>query len=172
MLSFATYTRITMAEPYDIVLANGRVIDPETYTDAVLNVGINGATIVVISKEPLKGKDVVDVSGKIISPGFIDTHAHGQNIPSNRVQARDGVTTAVELKAGVLPIGEFYKNSTEEGRAINYGASAGWRFARLATMNHEKGGPIPDVAWPFGSFHLKEWVKISLLPSSSRRFLP
>jgi N-acyl-D-glutamate deacylase len=140
-------------------LANGRVIDPETYTDTVLNIGIKGATIVAISKEPLKGKDVVDVSGKIISPGFIDTHAHSQNIPSNRVQAHDGVTTAVELEAGVLPIGEFYKNSAAEGRAINYGASAGWGFARLATMNPEKGGPIPDIAWPFHSFNLKEWVE-------------
>ena len=73
---FETQSRITMPELYDIVLANGRVIDPETYTDAVLNIGINGATIVAISKEPLKGKDVVDVSGKIVSPGFIDTHAH------------------------------------------------------------------------------------------------
>jgi N-acyl-D-glutamate deacylase len=110
-----------MTELYDIVLANGRVIDPETYTDGILNIGINGSTIVAISKEPLRGKDVVDVSGKIISPGFIDTHAHSQNIPSSRVQAHAGVTTAVELEAGVLPIGDFYKNSTEEGRAINYG---------------------------------------------------
>ena len=147
-----------MAETYDIVLANGRVIDPETYTDAVLNIGINGNTIAAISKEPLKARDVVDVSGKIVSPGFIDPHAHGQVIPSNRIQAFDGLTTALELEAGVLPIGDFYKNCAEEGRAINYGASAGWGYARLATMNPEKGGPIPDIQWPFGSFGLKEWV--------------
>jgi len=93
-------------EVYDIVLANGRVIDPETYLDGKYNVGIKGDQIMAVSKEPLKGKQVIDVSGLIVSPGFIDTHAHGQSIPSNRMQAYDGVTTVLELEAGILPVAE------------------------------------------------------------------
>ena len=73
------------SEQFDIVLANGRVIDPETYLDGIFNVGINGGQIAAISDQPLKGKEVVDVTGMIVSPGFIDLHAHGQNIASNRV---------------------------------------------------------------------------------------
>ena len=76
-------------EQFDIVLSNGRVIDPETYLDGSYNVGIRGGQIAAISDQPLKGKEVIDVSGMIVSPGFIDLHSHGQNIPSNRVQARD-----------------------------------------------------------------------------------
>ena len=84
---------------FDVVLTNGRVIDPETYTDGIFNVGISGVKITAISTQILKGKEVVDASGKIVSPGFIDMHAHSQNIANNRIQAFDGLTAALELEA-------------------------------------------------------------------------
>jgi len=149
-------------EVYDIVLANGRVIDPETYLDGKYDVGIKGGQIAAVSDQPLQGKQVVDVSGLIVSPGFVDTHAHGQNITSARVQAYDGVTTALELEAGILPIGEFYDNTTKEGRPINFGASVGWAFARVVTLNPEKavnGKPVPILDFMFGNMGLKEWVE-------------
>lgn len=149
-------------ERYDIVLANGRVIDPETYLDGSYNVGIRGGQIAAISDQPLEGKEVVDVSGLIVSPGFIDLHTHAQNIPSNRMQAFDGLTTALELEVGVLPIGEFYDNCAKEGRPINYGASSGWAFARVVSMNPEKavnGKPVPHVAFMFGNLGTPEWVE-------------
>ena len=152
----------TGKEKFDVVLTKGRVIDPETYLDGIYNVGIKGDRIAAISAEPLDGKDVVDCSGMIVSPGFIDMHAHGQNIPSARIQAFDGVTTGLELEAGMLPVGEFYDNCAREGRPINYGVSAGWSYARVATMNPEKmvnGKPVPNIAFMFGNFGLKEWVE-------------
>ena len=108
------------SQKFDVVLTGGRVIDPETYRDGKYNVGIIGHTIAAVSDQPLQGKEVIDVSGMIVSPGFIDLHAHGQNITSNRVQAFDGLTTTLELEAGVLPIGEFYDNCAKEGRPLNY----------------------------------------------------
>ncbi len=39
------------SEQFDIVLANGRVIDPETYLDGIYNVGINGGQIATITKD-------------------------------------------------------------------------------------------------------------------------
>ncbi|MGB5373491.1 MAG: hypothetical protein WBN15_06880, partial [Polyangiales bacterium] len=74
---------------YDVVFANGRVIDPETYMDGKFNVGINGGQIAAISDQPLKGKEVIDVTGMIVSPGFIDLHSHAVNVASNRIQAFD-----------------------------------------------------------------------------------
>ncbi|MEQ8516137.1 MAG: hydrolase, partial [Chromatocurvus sp.] len=67
------------ADTYDIVLKGGRVIDPETGMDAIRNVGINGDKIVAISRDDLEGRDVQDVSGLAVVPGFIDLHAHGQH---------------------------------------------------------------------------------------------
>ena len=104
----------TGKEKFDVVLAKGRVIDPETYLDGTYNVGIQGDRIAAISAEPLEGKEVVDCTGMIVSPGFIDMHAHGQNIPSARIQAFDGVTTGLELEAGILPVGEFYDNCAKD----------------------------------------------------------
>ena len=147
-------------EQYDIVLKNGRVIDPETYLDRVCNVGITDGKVVTISEDLLSGKEEKDVTGMIVSPGFIDLHTHAQNIPSNRMQAFDGLTTALELEVGVLPIGEFYDNCAKEGRPINYGASAGWAFSRVTAMNPEKavnGKPVPKVAFMFGNLGTPEW---------------
>jgi N-acyl-D-aspartate/D-glutamate deacylase len=70
------------AQPYDIVLANGRVIDPESGLDAVRHVGIRGAEIAAVSTTPLQGGKVVDAAGMVVAPGFIDLHSHGQT-PEN-----------------------------------------------------------------------------------------
>jgi N-acyl-D-glutamate deacylase len=146
---------------YDVVLANGRVIDPETYLDGKMHVGITGDRIAAVSENPLEGKEVIDASGLIVSPGFIDLHSHGQYIPANRMQAFDGVTTALELEYGSLPISEFYANCAKEGRPINYGASVAWGAARIAVFNPEglvDGKPVPDIEWWASSFKYGDWV--------------
>ena len=88
---------------YDIVVANGRVIDPETKFDAVRNVGIKDGSIAAVSPAALKGQVVVDATGLVVAPGFIDWHSHGQSTLADRMQAFDGVTTTLELEAGTLP---------------------------------------------------------------------
>jgi hypothetical protein len=51
------------ASNYDLVIANGRVIDPETKLDAIRFVGVNGGSIAAVSAEPLVGNKVIDASG-------------------------------------------------------------------------------------------------------------
>lgn len=56
--------------------------------------------------------------------GFIGIHAQSvASLPSNRIQAFDGVTTALEAESGILPVGEWYKATEAEGRATNFGAT-------------------------------------------------
>src|SRR5205823_6118529 len=86
----------------------------------------------------LSGKEVIDVTGLVIAPGFIDLHMHGQCIPSMRVQAFDGVTTALELEAGNLPVGLAYDVADREGRPLNYGFSASWALARMSLLDGVK----------------------------------
>ena len=118
---------------FDIVLANGRVMDPESNTDAVRNVGIRNGKIAAISARPLRGRTVVDVTGLVISPGFIDLHAHGQDDENNRYQARDGVTTALEMEVGVSPVAAWY--AAREGKSlINFGATGGHIPAKMVVM--------------------------------------
>lgn len=69
---------------FDIVIANGRVIDPETDLDAIRNVGIKDGVIAAISTEVLSGERLIDASEHIVSPGFVDTHNHGAVTPARR----------------------------------------------------------------------------------------
>src|SRR6202041_2264528 len=65
-------------ERYDLVIANGRVMDPESGLDAVRNMGISGGKIRAMSSSPLQGKATMDAKGLVVAPGFIDMHEHGQ----------------------------------------------------------------------------------------------
>ncbi|WP_199711844.1 amidohydrolase family protein [Alginatibacterium sediminis] len=122
------------ASDYDVVILNGRVIDPETNFDAIANVGISGNTIQKITDKSITGTKTIDASNKVVAPGFIDIHAHGQNIGDYRMQAMQGVTTMLELESGVLPIEDWYATQGQKNLPLNYGAAAGWTFARIATF--------------------------------------
>ena len=101
---------------YDLVIRGGRVIDPETGLDSVRDVGIIGDRIVSVSEEPLSGRRQLEASGHVVAPGFIDLHSHSQAVAESRLQALDGVTTALELEAGVAPVGVAYERAALEGR--------------------------------------------------------
>lgn len=119
---FALPAPPSQAADFDLVLANGRVMDPASGLDAVRNVGITAGRIEAISASPLEGAEVLDVSGLVVAPGFVDYHAHGQDNEANRLQAHDGVTTALDLEGGRYPVAEYY--DSREGRAVlNYGVS-------------------------------------------------
>jgi len=120
--------------PYDLVFSGGHVMDPESGLDVIGHVGIRNGKIAAISDKPLPAKQVLDVTGLIVAPGFIDLHAHGQDPLSSGLQALDGVTTALELEAGVYPVDEWYASRAGNSR-INFGASAGHQAARISVMD-------------------------------------
>lgn len=130
-----------LSQTYDVVLRNGRVMDPETKLDAIRNVGIQDGKIAAISADPLTGKTVIDATGLVVAPGFIDLHSHGQDAENYRYKAMDGVTTALELEKGVWPVAPWY--AEREGKAlINFGASSGHIPACMAVM-HDTGSWLP-----------------------------
>ena len=126
---------------YDIVIANGRVMDPETGLDAVRNVGITAGKIRAISVEPLNGKTVLDAKGLVVAPGFIDLHEHAQEPRNYQFQARDGVTTSLELEVGTDDVDGWY--AKREGKSlINFGVSVGHIPVRMKVM-HDPGNFLP-----------------------------
>src|SRR5688572_19275697 len=118
---------------YDLVILNGRVIDPESRLDAVRNIGISAGTIKAITTASLNGGAVIDAKGLVVSPGFIDLHQHGQNEENYRFKAMDGVTTALELEVGTGDIDRWYAERDAK-TLINYGVSIGHLAARMAAM--------------------------------------
>lgn len=118
---------------YEVVIANARVIDPETKLDAARNVAIANGKIAAISSRPLAGRTTIDAHGLVLAPGFIDLHAHGQDAENYRFYAMDGVTSAMELELGTGDVDSWY--AQRAGTAlVNYGVSIGHMRVRMHVM--------------------------------------
>nr|WP_120010704.1 amidohydrolase family protein [Pseudoroseomonas vastitatis] len=117
-----------------LVISGGRVVDPASGMDAVADVVVQDGRIAAIGTGLGEAERVIDATGLVVAPGFIDLHAHGQSIPADRMQAFDGVTTTLDLEAGVMPVASWYRRQAEQGRVLNYGAAVNWAFARIGAM--------------------------------------
>lgn len=127
---------------YDLVLEGGRVLDPETGFDRVANVGVRDGTIAEVSERRLRGERVIDASGLVVAPGFIDLHEHGQADEAYRIMVRDGVTTALELEVGTGDVDAWYAER-EGGQRVNYGASIGHIPVRMDVFGDPGTGLLP-----------------------------
>ncbi len=134
-LGFFLLSTGPLAQEYELVLEGGRVIDPETGLDEIRDVAIVGGRIAAVSEGSLDGAEMLDVSGLVVAPGFINLHSHAWTPLGQRFQAQDGVTTELELESGAYPVADFGTRGAFaiEGRAvINYGASVGHAWVRSA----------------------------------------
>jgi len=147
ILVLVALSQTALAQQYDLVISNGRVMDPETMFDGIANVGISDGRITAISKQPLKGAETIDAKGLVVAPGFIDTHYHAVDVFGTKMALRDGVTTGMDLELGSLNVGEWYDDKDKTGWQVNYGTVVGMVFARMAVHDPEvdTSGPIDYV---------------------------
>jgi cytosine/adenosine deaminase-related metal-dependent hydrolase len=125
----------------EIVLRGGRVVDPESGLDAVADVAIGDGRITRIGAGlPGGPSGGVDVAGLVVTAGFVDLHSHVTDLAGMRLQALDGVTTALELEAGASPVAAAYRRAAAEGRPTNYGFATSWAQVRM----DEVAGFAPD----------------------------
>ncbi len=113
-------------------------MDPESGFNAVRNVGIAGGKIRALSTSPLVGRETINARGLVVAPGFIDLHEHGQEDANYRFQARDGVTTSLELELGTDDVEKWYA-ARDRRSLINYGVSAGHIPMRIRVMAGQAG---------------------------------
>ena len=134
LITLITIAGAALAQDYDVVILNGRVMDPVSNFDAVRNVGIKDGRIVTITEETINGSETIDATGHAVVPGFVDTHIHGQSAFSYKIFLRDGMTTALSLENGSLRIDKFYEDR-KGGALMNYGTGVSHEFARIAVMD-------------------------------------
>lgn len=108
------------------------MIDPGTGFDGIADVYLRDGAVVAIGPDlPVpEDADIIDVEGLHVGPGFVDLHSHVHSIAGHRLQALDGVTTALDLEAGLMPVALAYAEAARQGRPLNYGFSASWGMAR------------------------------------------
>ncbi|MBT8465396.1 MAG: D-glutamate deacylase [Deltaproteobacteria bacterium] len=121
-------------EDLDLVILNGRVMDPESGLDDIRNIGVKDGVIQTITSADLSGAKTIDASGHVVAPGFIDYHLHGQDPFAVRLGLRDGVTSQLDLEGGAYPVEDYY--DAREGKTRNnYGVSVSHAWARISVMD-------------------------------------
>jgi cytosine/adenosine deaminase-related metal-dependent hydrolase len=138
---------------WDIVLRGGRVIDPESGLDEVRDVAVAQGRVAEIGNGLRPGQAGLDVAGLVVTAGFVDVHSHVNDVAGLRLQALDGVTTALELEAGVTPVAAAYRSAAAEGRPVNYGFATSWALARMEavagiTLDGTLGTFLANIASP------------------------
>ncbi len=133
----------TSGADFDVVILNGRVMDPETKLDAPRHVGIRNGRIAAITEQSIEGAETIDATGHVVTAGFIDTHHHGAgNLWGVKVGLRDGVTSPMDLELGTINVDAWY--AEREGRwPVNFGAAASHEFHRMRVLD---GMPLESPA--------------------------
>lgn len=109
-------------EPFDLVIKNGTLVDPEKCTISYGNIGIINNRISKITSDELCGKSEINAEGCVVCPGFIDVHSHLDGcMETARLSALQGITTSIGGNCGMSPVNikEFLKVQDEKGFLIN-----------------------------------------------------
>ena len=118
---------MTTQLPCDLMLRGGHVICPATGVDAIMDVAIGGGRILAVGKKlsPRTARETIDVRGKLVLPGMIDTHAHVYQyvtgrfgMPADLVGVESGVTTLVDQGGpSCMTLPGFRKYSVEPAKS-------------------------------------------------------
>ena len=158
-LTFAALTLVTInctatnsgtpsSERYDILLRGGTVVDGSGAPRFTADVAIRGERIAAVGRsglDPTLADKVIDVSGKAVTPGFVDNHAHIQTTihqyPLAENFTRQGITTIVaSLHSGDVPwpLDEYI--AALDG-APNVAVFAGHTWARRQVLGMDNRDP-------------------------------
>src|SRR6187455_1621523 len=136
--------------PFDLVLRNGRIVDGTGSPWYRADLAIKGDTIVRIAPSIADtAARTIDVSGLVVTPGFIDIHTHARRgifeVPTADNYVRQGVTTLVEGPDGSspLPLRPFLDRVTATHVTPNFAL-----FIGQGTVRDEVMGPVDRRATP------------------------
>ena len=142
-------TPIQDPAPYDLVIRGGTVVDGTGAPAYAADVAVQGGRIVRVSRTPLstgRAGRVIDATGHIVAPGFIDLHAHIEPILRMGGAAshlRQGVTTAIGGPdgGGPFPVRAWLDSAQSGGIALNVGTYVGHNTVRGRVMGRADRAP-------------------------------
>jgi len=149
-------TTYSQAPAFDLVIRNGRIVDGTGSPWYLADVGVKGDTIAAVRPRLDAGSArVIDARGQVVSPGFIDVHAHveagdeGQDMvgsPAAENNVRQGVTTVIGAPdgGGSVQVGAYLAKVTAAKPAINVGSFIGHGAVRGAVVGQANRPATPD----------------------------
>ncbi len=139
---FLSIMAIGWSQTYDLAITGGRVLDPANLIDDVLNIAISNGQIVKVTRKPVKANQVIDASGLVVAPGFIDILAGYPNRDESAIfKVTDGVTSIVSMHGGPVDVKKWYGEIEEQGSYIHYGTTVGHSSLRQAVGIEDRNTP-------------------------------
>ena len=139
---------VSIAQQFDIIIRNGRIVDGSGNPWYVTDIGINNDRIVRIADlSEATANRVIDASGLVVSPGFIDPHTHALRgifeVPNAESALLQGVTTLTEGNDGnsPYPVGEHLAEIEEHRISPNWGIFVGQGTIRSQVIGSEDREP-------------------------------
>jgi N-acyl-D-aspartate/D-glutamate deacylase len=115
---------------HELVIAGGRVMDPETGFDRDAEVAVDGGVITAIESEGLEGRNRIDAAGLVVAPGFIDLLSYDPNPYGVWFKVADGVTTTMGMHGLNDEAAPFFERWGNDPPPVNYGGAFDHPFAR------------------------------------------
>jgi N-acyl-D-amino-acid deacylase len=141
---------------YDLIIANGRIVDGSGNPWYVADVGIRDGRIVGIGPlcrtglQACPAKRVIDAKGLVVAPGFIDVHTHVESnilrVPTADNYLFDGVTSIISGNCGgsETDLAKWFAELREKRISLNLGTLIGHNSVRRAVMGTEDRDPTAD----------------------------
>jgi N-acyl-D-amino-acid deacylase len=139
------------AQKYDLILTNGRIVDgsgnPWYYGDVAVH---NGKIVAIGKLNPSDAIRLIDVTGLIIAPGFIDVHAHIERndleVPTADNFIFDGVTSVITGNCGgsKTDLARYFFQLDSIKTSINIATLIGHNSVRNAVMGSSRRDPSAD----------------------------
>lgn len=135
----------------DVLIVNARLVDGSGAPARMAAVRIEGERIAAVGQiAPEKGDEVIDAKGKVLTPGFIDTHSHyvdsfgiADNYLSKLTEALVGVSQGITTSiVGVdgrssLPLASSFAQLERVRTAVNVASFVGHGSVRLQVMGED-----------------------------------
>ena len=133
---------------YDVLIVGGSIVDGSGAAAYKADIGIIDDKIASIGElNDSSATRVIDATGLVVSPGFIDLHTHAdRNIKENHGAENylhQGVTTLLAGNCGNSPVNfpEYIQSIENTGIALNLGLLVGHNSVRAEVMANDNRAP-------------------------------
>jgi len=153
---------------FDLIICNGQVVDGTGNPMYVADVAVQGDCIAAVGRlGEAEGKRTIDAAGKVVCPGFVDSHSHSDTTvllnPEMQSTVRQGVTTEVVGNCGYspAPLTDLNRGADDGGPlGAGDGDAATWStFAEFLEVIREMG-TSENLAWFVGHNTLRQAVGV------------
>lgn len=144
---------------YDLIIRSGLVYDGLGGAPEICDIAVKDGVIVRVGEISEKGKREIDAKGLCVTPGFIDSHSHGDSsvrkTPLMEVIAEQGITTAMtgQCGASIYPVPskgpdqsakEFFDGLKKHRSGMNFALFVGHSALRKTVMGKSMDEPTAE----------------------------